>query len=270
MTNTNRPQDEHSDDLEARWENVLHGRASPEEVEKVLQEIANSASRGEFEAQAEVYAAIRGHSNRHALPLTLRARLRHLLIATRRQRFDWRNIRWAAFGAIAAAIVIFVGLSLVPTKPKPETDLFAMIAKAARAEYQRAMIDPRPVQTGSTVLERILGWFEPRVNFLPRVYFAGSDDTILEGGRIGYIDGIKVPGVIYRWEGKPLVLVILPAQENPIWSNLPRRKWVAITKDGPTASVWRRGDFIYAIVGEAPVAKMREISRSITPRNKKF
>jgi anti-sigma factor RsiW len=270
MTDSNRPQDDLPSDLEARWEEVLHGRASPEEVEKVRREIANSAARDEFEAQAEVYAAIRGHSNRHTLPVTLRARLRQLLKPTGGQRFDWGNLRWATLGAIAATLVIFLGLYFVPNKPMPEKELFAMIAEAARSEYQRTIIDPRPVQTGSTVLERILGWFEPRVNFLPRVYFAGSDDTVLEGGRIGYIEGVKVPGVIYRWKGKPLVLVILPARENPAWSNLPRRRWVAVTKDGPTASVWRRGDFIYAIVGEAPIDKMREISRSITPRNKKF
>ena len=48
------------------------------------------------------------------------------------------------------------------------------------------------------------------------------------------------------------------------------QKWVALTGDGPTASIWRRGDFIYAVVGNAPVTKMRELSRAITPKGEKF
>ena len=266
----NRPEDERSDDLEARWEDVLHGRASPEEVSEVLREITESGMREKFEAQAEAYGVVRGHAGRHEIPVELHARLHELVSAAKPKRLVRGKVWWAAAGAIAATLVIVLGLSFVRERPVPEKELFAAIAREVRAEYQRALLDPRPVQTGSSVLNKILRWFEPRVKFLPRVYFGGSDETVLEGGRVGYIAGVKVPGFLYRWKGKPLVLIILPARGNPEWSNLPRRKWVAVTDDGPTTSVWRRGDFIYAIVGDAPVDKMREISRSVTPRDKKF
>ncbi len=265
-----RPEDERSRDLEERWEDVLHGRASPEEVDNVLREIAESGMQEKFEAQAEVYAAIRGHSARPEISTTLHAHLRQLVAAKKTKGFEWRKVRWAAAGAVAAALVMALGLSFVRVQPVPEKDLFAIIAKEARAEYQRALLDPRPVQSGSPVLNRVQRWFERRVEFRPRVYFEGNRETVLEGGRVGFIAGVKVPGFLYRWEGKPIILIILPAGGNPKWSHLPRRKWVAVTDDGPTASVWRRGDFIYAIVGNAPVKKLREISRSITPRDKKF
>jgi anti-sigma factor RsiW len=152
----------------------------------------------------------------------------------------------------------------------PEKELFAIVAAQVRAEYRRAILDPRPVQTGSTVLKNILGWFEPRVNFRPRVYFGGGAGTVLDGGRVGIVSGTKVAGFLYRWKGRRLVLIVLPAKKNPAWSRLPRKKWVALTGDGPTASIWRRGDFIYAVVGNAPVTKMRELSRAITPKGEKF
>jgi hypothetical protein len=30
------------------------------------------------------------------------------------------------------------------------------------------------------------------------------------GGRVGYVLGVKVPGFLYRWKGKPLLLIVLP------------------------------------------------------------
>ncbi len=264
MNMPNGPEEERPGDLESRWEALLHGRASEEETAAVQREVAESGRRAEFEAQAEVVAAVRGHAARRGAPAGLRARLHDITASAGGSSFRGR-VWWAAAGALAASLVIAAVMSI--SQKQPEKALFAAVAQEARAEYQRAMLDPRPIQTGSTVLGKILGWFEPRVNFRPRVYFAGGGETVLEGGRVGYVAGAKVPGFLYRWRGKPLVLLILPAREYP---GLPRKKWVALTAGGPTTSVWRRGDFIYAIVGNVPVEKMREISRAITPPNKKF
>jgi hypothetical protein len=30
------------------------------------------------------------------------------------------------------------------------------------------------------------------------------------GARVGYVLGVKVPGFMYRWKGKPLLLIVLP------------------------------------------------------------
>lgn len=257
-------------DLESRWEDVLHGRATPEEAAAVQREIDASGRVAEFEAQAEVFASVRGQASRYNASAELRARLDGLAATGKTGRPAWSRTVWAAVGALAASLVIVVGYSAFRKAEIPEKELFAIVAREARAEYRRAIIDPRPVQTGSTVLNNILGWFEPRVNFRPLVYFGGGGGTALEGGRVGYVSGVKVPGFLYRWKGKPLVLIVLPAGENPAWSRLPRKKWIALTGDGPTVCVWRRGDYIYSVVGDAPVEKMREISRAITPRSKKF
>lgn len=262
------PEYEPSHDLEGRWEDVLHGRSSPEEVDSVLREIVSSGSAEKFEAQAEVYAVVRGHSEKYEIPTDLRIRLRQLVDARKRNRFGWTTIFWTA--AASVATVLLLSFLTLRFQSPPERNLFAIIAQDARAEYQRALLDPSPVQTGSTSLNKIQGWFEPRVEFRPLVFFKGNHETILEGGRVGYISGVKVPDFLYRWQGNPIVLVILPAKRNPLWSPLPRRKWVAVIDDKPTASVWRRGDFIYAIVGNAPVNKLREISRYVTPKDKNF
>lgn len=261
---------ESAGDLESRWEDVLHGRATSEEAAAVQREIDASGRRAEFEAQAEVFASVRGQASHHDAPAELRARLDELAAPGKTGRPAWSRTVWATVGALAASLVIAVGYSAFKKAEIPEKELFAIIAREARAEYRRAMLDPRPVQTGSKVLNNILGWFEPRVNFRPLVYFGGGGGTALEGGRVGYVSGVKVPGFLYRWEGKPLVLIVLPAGENPAWSRLPRKKWIALTGDGPTVCVWRRGDYIYSVVGDAPIEKMREISRAITPRGKKF
>lgn len=228
------------------------------------------AGEAEFEAQAEVAAAVHAHASRYSAPSGLSVRLRELTGLPRASGLKWENAVWAAAGALAASLAIAVGLSVSQKPEIPERELFAIVAREARAEYRRAMLDPRPIQTGSTALEKILGWFEPHVNFRPRVYFAGGGDTVLEGGRVGYVSGIKVSGFIYRWRGKRVILIVFPALKNPVWARLPKKKWLAMKGEAPTASVWRRGDLIYSVVGDAPVEKMREFSRAITPKSVKF
>ena len=168
-------------------------------------------------------------------------------------------------------IVIAVSLPGILRQPDTQTrGLFAAVAREARAEYQRVLLDPRPVQTGSTELEKILGWFEPRVAFRPRVFFGGNRGTVLEGGRVGYVAGVKVPGFLYRREEKPLVLIIFPVKGNPAWAKIPRKKWTLVPGKGPRTCVWRRGDYIYAIAGDISVDNLRALSKSITPPGEKF
>ena len=97
------------------------------------------------------------------------------------------------------------------------------MAAQVRAEYRRTILDPRPVQTGSTVLKKIRDWFEPRADFRPRAYFGGGAGTVLDGGRVGFVSGTKMAGFLYRWKGRRLVLIVLPAKKNPAWSRLPRK-----------------------------------------------
>ena len=68
MNTPNGPEEERPGDLESRWEVVLHGRAPDEETAAVQREIAGSGRRAEFEAQAEVVAAVRGHAARRGRP----------------------------------------------------------------------------------------------------------------------------------------------------------------------------------------------------------
>ncbi|MDA1000858.1 MAG: hypothetical protein O2807_10160 [bacterium] len=257
-------------DLESRWEDALHGRSSSEEASALQGEIDRSGRRAEFLDQAQISAAVRDEATRHKAPEELRSRLLELPMRDNRPAWIGGRVWWAAAGALAASVVFLIGLSISQKPQTPESEIFSALGREARAEYQRVRLDPRPVQTGSKVLGKILGWFEPRVNFRPKVFFGGGDETTLEGGRVGYVAGTKVPGFLYRWKGETLVLVIFPAGENPAWSKLPRKKWVTLTDEGPTTGVWRRGDFIYALVGQMPPETMREIAKSITPPSMKF
>ena len=271
MTEFNEPEESREADLESRWESLLRGETSPEEAEALRGEIAAAGREAEFEAQAEVSAAVRALATRHEAPARLRQRLAEMGGKTPPRKAPLSgNVWWGALGgALAASLVFILGLNLLRPKA-PAPDLFALVAREARAEFQRAALEPRPIQTGSAKLERILSWFEPRVAFRPKVFFPGNEETLLEGGRVGYAAGAKVPLFIYRRAGKRLALVVFRTKENPAWENIPKKKWVAKTDASPTASVWRRGNFIYSLVGDFPLEKLREISRAITPPEKTF
>lgn len=254
-------------DLASRWEDAIHGRATAGEVDALRRELAQAGRLAEFEAQAEAAAAVRGLASRHQATGSLRRRIESLGAG----RAASRNLWWAALGgALAASLVLAVGAQLLRDKAGRPGEPFAYLTQEARAEFVRASLEREPSQTPARELARIQRWFEPRVNFRPLVFFPGDQETTLEGARVGLAEGVKVASFLYKWQGKPLVLVIFPVQGSPAWVATPERKWTATRQGDLTVCVWRRGKYIYSLVGDLSPEKMRELSRSITPPGEKF
>lgn len=254
-------------DLASRWEDAIHGRATAGEVDALRRELAQAGRLAEFEAQAEAAAAVRGLASRHQATDSLRRRIESLGAG----RAASRNLWWAALGgALAASLVLAVGTQLLRDKAGRPGEPFALLTKDAHAEFQRARLEREPSQTRARELARIAGWFEPRVNFRPLVFFSGDQETTLEGARVGVAEGVKIASYLYRWQGKPVVLVIFPAESNSTWVSTPERKWTAARQGGVTVCVWRRGKYIYSLVGDVSPEKMREFSLLITPPGEKF
>lgn len=254
-------------DLASRWEDAIHGRATAGEVDTLRREIAQTDRLAEFEAQAEAAAAVRGLASRHQATDSLRQRIESLGAG----RASSRNLWWAALGgALAASLVMAVGLQVMRGPGARRAEPFAVLSKDARAEFVRASLEREPSQTRARELARIAGWFEPRVNFRPLVFFSGDQETKLEGARVGLAEGVKIASYLYRWQGKPVVLVIFPAESNSTWVSTPERKWTALRQGDVTVCVWRRGKYIYSLVGDVSPEKMREFSLLITPPGEKF
>ena len=254
-------------DLASRWEDAIHGRSAPGEVEALRRDLARAGRLAEFEAQAEAAAAVRGLASRHQAPETLRRYAESLGAGGGASR----NLWWAAVGgALAASLVLAVGAQLLWDRAGRPGEPFAAVAKEAQAEFQRAGLEREPSQSRARELARLQRWFEPRVNFRPLVFFPGNEETSLEGARVGLAEGVKVASFLYKWQGKPLVLVVFPAQGSPAWVSMPERKWVASRTGDLTVSVWRRGKYIYSLAGDVPAEKLRDLARSITPPDEKF
>ncbi|MEK6711462.1 MAG: hypothetical protein AABZ64_12875 [Nitrospinota bacterium] len=253
-------------DFASRWEDAIHGRSAPGEVEALRRELSQAGRLAEFEAQAEAASAVRGLASRHPAPLALRRRL-----AAMSGRRAARNLWWGALGgALAASLVMAAGLQVMRGREARQGEAIAGLAQDARAEFVRAGLEREPSQSPARELARLQRWFEPRVNFSPKVFFPGDQETTLEGARVGIAEGVKIASYLYKWRGKPLVLVIFPAGGNPAWAATPERQWTATRQGGLTVCVWRRGKYIYSLVGDASPEKMRELSRSITPPDEKF
>lgn len=252
-------------DLASRWEEAIHGRAASEEIDALRREARRTGQLAEFEAQAEAAAAVRGLASRHPAPAGLRERAARMGAGARVQT---RHLWWAAAGgALAASLVLAAGLQMMR---EGRSEPFAVLAQDARAEFVRASLEREPSQTRARELARIAGWFEPRVNFRPQVFFPGNDEAKLEGARVGVAEGVKVASYLYRVQGKPVVLVIFPAAGASSWTSMPEKRWSAARQGDVTVCVWRRGKYIYSLVGDLSTEKMRELSRQITPPDQKI
>lgn len=255
-------------DLETRWEEVLRGSVTPDEADSVRQEAARSGRKAQFEVQAEVSSLVNRLAARHAATPELRQCFTELLEEERRARKK-QKLRAALAGAVAASLVIAAGWWSFGWLPGSKKDPYRIIAKEARAAYHSAMLGQQPARTKNAHLDILLAWFKTTLRYQPEVFFRESAEFALEEAGIANFSGEKVPTILFRSGGKPVLLVVLPLKQDVAWAEIPENKWEVKTgEDSPPTSIWRRGKSVYALVGYAPPEKMKALSLAIAPARK--
>ncbi|MBI2881603.1 MAG: hypothetical protein HYY21_08425 [Candidatus Tectomicrobia bacterium] len=254
-------------DLETRWEKVLRGEATPEEADSVRQEAARLGRKAQFEAQAEVSSLVNRLVAQHAASPELRQHFVDLLKEERKVR-EKQRFRATLVGAVAASLVIAAGWWSFGWLPGSK-DPYRIIAKEARAAYHSAMLGQQPARTKNSRLDKVQAWFETTLHYQPEVFFRESAEFALEEAGIANIYGEKVPTILFRSDGKPVLLVVLPPKQDVAWAEIPENQWEIKTgEDSPPTSIWRRGKSVYALVGYAPPEKMKALSLAIAPARK--
>ena len=183
--------------------------------------------------------------------------------------------RWPAFAtpfasALAAAAMVVLAVRIgSPRAPTGTGGAEWTLADEAVSDHLRVVASPRPPEIESGGIHQVKPWFTGRVDFAPRVAFAGDADFPLVGGSLGYVRDRKAAVFQFRRRLHAITLLVFPATGLP-WPesgvvSLGGRAVVEKASRGFSVLLWRDADLGYALVSDVARADLETLVPKITP-----
>jgi|SRR5450432_2995133 len=227
--------------------------------------------------EAALDEALETRLPRHRLAPELEQRLRAQLgvadpsVSAPARPSPARGAAWRAFAtpfasALAAAALVVLVLRL--GAPRPLDGAWSLVDEAV-SDHLRVVSTTHPPEIASGGVHQVKPWFTGRVDFAPRLAFAGDDDFPLVGGSLGYVLHHKAAVLHFRRRLHAITLLIFPAEGLP-WPErdvvrLADRPVVEQEARGFTVLLWRDADLGYALVSDVNRADLEALVPKITP-----
>jgi anti-sigma factor RsiW len=220
--------------------------------------------------------ALRKHVPRHRPAPAFERRLRERLAAVAPPAAPAPAAHgWRAFAApfasalVAAAIVALVLRAGAPGPSGVATGVASWtLADELVSDHLRVVASTRPPEIESGGIHQVKPWFTGRVDFAPRVAFAGDGDFPLVGGSLGYVRDRKAAVFQFRRRLHAISLLVFPAAGLP-WPEgggaLAGRPVHEEASRGFSVLMWRDADLGYALVSDVARAELETLVPKITP-----
>jgi anti-sigma factor RsiW len=177
----------------------------------------------------------------------------------------WRRwFTWSpAINAAMAGVTVFaVGLGLQQHAMR-QSPAEGMV-DAVVTSHVRGLISNHAIDVASSNMHVVKPWFNGRVDYAPEVRDLASAGFPLLGGRLDYVDGHRVAVLVYRRDGHPIDVFVLPdAQRGPGGSG-------EAVQQGYQLQRWAAGGMQYWAVSDASATTLRAFATvsvtSILPR----
>ncbi|HVZ72268.1 MAG TPA: hypothetical protein VHJ20_07825 [Polyangia bacterium] len=177
-----------------------------------------------------------------------------------------RRRAWAApfVSACAAAALVVVALRFGPGRaPAPGG---WELADEVVSDHLRVVASSRPIEIESGGIHQVKPWFTGRLDFAPRVAFAGDDDFVLVGGSVGYVRDRKAAVFQFKRRLHAVTLLVFPA-DGLAWpaANLQRGRLALAVQAvrGYTSILWRDGELGYALVSDVARPELETLATKI-------
>jgi anti-sigma factor RsiW len=233
------------------------------------------------EIERALDAALEKHLPRYRPSAAFERRLRERLVvadttvaSARGPALGWRALVVSALraglvpfaSALGAAALVVLALRL--GAPRPPADDWSLVDEAV-SDHLRVVASTRPPEIESGGIHQVKPWFTGRVDFAPRVAFAGDDDFPLVGGSLGYVRDHKAAVFQFRRRLHAITLLVFPAAGVP-WPgreivSLAGREVVERASRGFSVLLWRDADLGYALVSDVARAELETLVPKITP-----
>jgi anti-sigma factor RsiW len=237
-----------------------------------------AACRRELDVETALTGALARGLPRHAPPPAFKAALRERLaagptttpeapLAKAAVAAPRKRVRLTALFSMAAVAAIVI--MIVHLDPFGHGGDGWDLVNEAVTDHLRVVASARPLEIESGGIHQVKPWFTGRVDFGPRVAFAGDADFPLLGGSVGYVHDRKAAVFQFRRRLHAVTLLVFP------WAGLPwpERDPVAIgplsvveqTVRGFSILMWRQGDLAYALVSDVSRQDLEALAPRIQP-----
>ncbi len=199
---------------------------------------------------------------RRPAPAELRRRIEALASGGRPMPGRRRPWPWLAPIASACAAGLLVWVAVRPRADTARSQ--ADMVQEAVNDHLRVVDSAHPAEIESGGIHQVKPWFTGRLDFAPRVEFAGDAEFPLVGGSVGYFHDRKAAVFLFRHRLHSITLLVFPADGLPWrWQGLKRLGPIAVdeqTSRGFTALLWREGDLGYALVSDVNAGDLERLA----------
>jgi anti-sigma factor RsiW len=203
------------------------------------------------EALREVMAA---QLERKAAPTQLRDRIAAQLGGSAKRPAPRR--RWLPIvSALASAAIVLLAVSLRPPAAPSLVD-------EAINDHLRVVRSTHPVEIESGGIHQVKPWFTGRLDFAPRVPFAGDDEFPLVGGATGWFRDRDAAVFVWKRRLHTITLLVMRADGLP-WrggKSIGRFSVEETGARGFNVLLWRDGDLGYALVSDVTAADLEQLA----------
>ncbi len=220
------------------------------------------------DAEAALSSALESRLPRHPASPALQARLAERLTARERAPRPARR-RWPRYvaplvSALAAAALVLVGVRLTqPSFLRAGLTAGDLVEEGVN-DHLRVVASAHPIEIEGGGIHQVKPWFTGRLDFAPRVSFAGDDQFQLVGGSVGYFRDRKAAVFVFKLRLHTISLFVFRAEELP-W---PTR---GLTRVGPldvdvrvsrgfSVLMWRSGELGYCMVSDVNRADLEALA----------
>jgi anti-sigma factor RsiW len=194
---------------------------------------------------------------RHAASAALKQRLAERVAAPARQPTRSRRLRRYSApvaSALAAAALVLVAVRVTqPSFLRPSLATSDLVDEGVN-DHLRVVASAHPVEIESGGIHQVKPWFTGRLDFAPRVSFAGDDQFKLEGGNIGYFRDRKAAVFVFKIRLHTISLFVFRADGLP-WPTRGLESVGPLEVDakvsrGFNVLMWRDGELGYCLVSD--------------------
>lgn len=250
---------------EVRLSLLDHQRArlAPEADAEILAHLESCASCREADAvERTLTEVLEARLPQYPASLALKRRLATRWPSTVKDRRVVR-VRWwlpAAALGLTLLVVALVAYARIAPGPAPVT---AMVAEAVN-DHLRGLDGRRPVEITSHEIHQVKPWFAGRLDFAPRVAFAGDDEFPLRGAAVEYFLDRKAAVFLYGRRLHTISVLVFRADDLP-WPTTAltplggTHAYVTVAR-GFNVILWRQGELGHAAVSDLDVAELSRLA----------
>lgn len=154
--------------------------------------------------------------------------------------------------APAAAVVAACLASVVATwLVLRAADERSQVERDVLSAHIRSLLQDRPVQVASSDIHMVKPWFAGRIEFAPAVADLAANGFPLAGGRVDFVGGRRVAGLVYHRRRHVVTVFMWPAD------GAQDGRPASLKASGYNLLTWRKAGMTYWAASDLNEAEMR-------------